>query len=364
MEKLNCIYCNYGSFKDIWVCPSCKSFISLVEDEGIKFEPISRFKLMRLLRDRSCEHCGYLFNREILELIKLKEKKHVTDEQQKDRGRLFIPCPECRSLSQKIIKMYPLLLEIEENLVTKEKELVWHDKQYLKHGILPKLAPKPELSKIGEKFPKKKELETHYWRYNPLKKQRTPTELDYELVKRFRNKKKEWIDYFGITLELITLKKIKVYSNIEEVPSLTEQNKLDSVAESYFSGDLGEKIHKIYSPYLKKCKGFRMPKYYALKQNDITYIIIGVFKMATQELILQKMSILIENIRRKKVMNIGKPNKHEKMTISHLLMDFTILTKLILFEKDRRERVSLLDKMYNVIDPFEMKFKPFESNLI
>jgi len=81
-----------------------------------------------------------------------------------------------------------------------------------------------------------------------------------------------------------------------------------------------------------------MPKYYALKQNDITYIIIGVFKMATQELILQKMSILIENIRCKKVMNIGNLNKYEKMTIFELLMKFTILAKLILFEKDKKKK--------------------------
>ena len=196
IKELHCIYCLNEIFEDNWVCPSCESFISLVEDEGIKFK--SKFKLMGLIRDRSCEHCGYLFNREILELIKLKEQKHVTDEQQKEWGRLFIPCPECRSLSYKTIKVYHLLhekwrpytIKIEENLVTKEKELVWYDKQYLKLGKTQKLAPKSELSKIGEKFPKKKELETHYTIYNPLKKQGTPTELDYDLVKIFRNKKK------------------------------------------------------------------------------------------------------------------------------------------------------------------------------
>lgn len=146
------------------------------------------------------------------------------------------------------------------------------------------------------------------------------------MTKRFRNRRKQWIDYFGI----VSNKNGQIYSNIDSY-SIRNQNSFDSIAESFFSGNLKEKLYQIYNPYLKECKGFKIPNFYILEKDDITYIIIGVFryacpvlralKVSTHELILKNMALFIENLNRMKVVDITKL-AYSKKKIRELLNYF------------------------------------------
>jgi len=219
----------------------------------------------------------------------------------------------------------------------KQKE----NKRATKKSSLKKKYFKKEMESISNK----QVLPSYYRNYNPLKKQGILPKLDKELAKIIRIKRKQWIDYFGIVVR----KKYQIYSNIES-EYLEDQDKLDSIAESFFSGDLNEKIYKIYSAYLKECKGFQIPNFYFLEKDEITYIIIGIFRFARRaKLILKKMALVIENLNHKKVVDINNKvvdidmlDKSGKEIIQYLMRTFTIDIEHYLFPKGKEKQEILL----------------------
>ena len=329
MEK-KCLYCREEIPEAIGICSSCESFISMVKDEGLEFKPDCFFILFS--EDMLCEHCGYIFNREIIEYLKLKENAQITEEQQKDCIRLIF-CPECRRYSKGMYDYYQRI--IYKNTIGYQRMKAYLDEKWEKEWK-PKFTRKPF------------DLKSHYRGYNPLKKQEILPKLDKELTKRIRVKRKQWIDYFGIVLR----KKYQIYSNIES-EYLEHQNKLDSIAESFFSGDLNEKIYKIYSDYLKEYKGFQIPNFYFLEKDDITYIIIGIFRFARRaKLILKKMALVIENLNHKKVVDVTNKvvdidmlDKSGKEIIQYLMRTFIIDIEHYLFPKGKEKEVILLSAL-------------------
>ncbi|MFX0024411.1 MAG: hypothetical protein ACFE9S_18980 [Candidatus Hermodarchaeota archaeon] len=109
MEKL-CYYCGKRIPDNKWVCASCQFFISLAEAEGLKLRP--KFLKSLLSLDRVCGYCGYKFNYEIIELLKLNKKKRLKADQIRTLYSIF--CPMCRSFSKFLECFYDLI--IYENL--------------------------------------------------------------------------------------------------------------------------------------------------------------------------------------------------------------------------------------------------------
>jgi len=331
--EFKCLYCFKEILEPIVVCNSCESLLSLVKDEGLS--PLSLIRELHLVlsRDRSCERCGYIFNREILEFLKLTKNIQITDEQRDNCSKLLF-CPECRSFSKKMYEYYNQM--IYKKTIGYQRMKAYLDEKWEKEW-------KPISKKERESI-----LPSYYRGYNPLKKQEILPKLDKELTKRIRVRRKQWIDYFGIVLR----KKYQIYSNIES-EYLEDQNKLDSIAESFFSGDLNEKIYKIYSDYLKEYKGFRIPNFYFLEKDDITYIIIGIFRFARRaKLILKKMALVIENLNHKKVVDVTNKvvdidmlDKSGKEIIQYLMRTFIIDIEHYLFPKGKEKEAILLSAL-------------------
>ncbi|MGB5912145.1 MAG: zinc ribbon domain-containing protein [Promethearchaeia archaeon] len=191
---------------------------------------------------------------------------------------------------------------------------------------------------------------TTYGLYNPLIGQTDLKKIDRSLGKRFRN---QWIDYFGIVFK----RKCQIYSNIES-EYLEDQNKLDSVSESFFSGVLNERIYEIYSPFLKKCEGSQIPKFYFLEKDEMTYIIIGVFLgSTTYNLVLRKMESFIENLIHNDIININNLSKTEKIKIQKYMKDFVELIERFLYHNEDPILLSILDKHIDTINTLNKKSK-------
>ena len=156
--------------------------------------------------------------------------------------------------------------------------------------------------------------------FNPLITSHGLNRKDPKLNKRF---KKQWIDYFGIIFK----GKEQVYSNID-LAYLEVEDKVDYIAESFFSGNLNQKILDIYSPFIEKCNFPRrweqplsLPKCFSLEKGDLTFIIIGV--LSNSNLILRKIAFFIKNLFYIYDINIGKMDKSSKNRIRNFI-DFNI----------------------------------------
>lgn len=87
------------------VCASCQLFVSLAKAEGLKLRP--RFLKTLISRDRVCGYCGYKFNHEIIEILKINKKTRLGVNQIRKRYNIF--CPMCRSFSKFLDRFYDLI---------------------------------------------------------------------------------------------------------------------------------------------------------------------------------------------------------------------------------------------------------------
>ncbi|MFX1269848.1 MAG: hypothetical protein ACFFAK_17950 [Promethearchaeota archaeon] len=130
MEKKECNVCSKEIPEDKLICSSCQSYFSMLK-EPMNSGEINRTEgLLTMQVDRSCEHCGYIFNREFIEMLKLKEKDRLKDRQKEKIEftevvcvKLFW-CPECGYLSEKIVHRYRPIIH-RERKIGSERPFTW-----------------------------------------------------------------------------------------------------------------------------------------------------------------------------------------------------------------------------------------------
>lgn len=195
---------------------------------------------------------------------------------------------------------------------------------------------------LHEKIQRSKDPEhilfSQYHYTNPLAEKERYLKDDRISHKRF---KRQWIDYFGIIFK----EKDQIYTNIE-FEYLNAHNRLDEIAERFFGGTLDEKLFNTYNKYSNVPdkyddvgKGvadldFQIPKSYFIKKKKITYILIGVLLEPTNNLILGKIALFIENIIRKEGMKLDNLGRPQKMKIRDYMIGFTELIERFLFHDE------------------------------